>query len=721
MADGLSSNTVYELYEDREGTLWVATASGLDSFSNRRVTSLTHAEGLSLDEVYSVLATRDGTVWAGENGALDSIRNGVVSSVRVGHGLPGHQVTSMLEDRRGRLWVGVDDELYLYEGHHFRPLPEPNHRPLGMVVGLTEDSNGDLWAECASNPRKLVRIRDFRIQEEFSSPRIPDAHAISADPHGGIWLFTLDGNLALFRNGVVQTFPLKIRGVHPLQIEAESDGSVLAAGASGGLIGLRQGRIQQLTVKNGIPCDGAYAFVRDQRNNLWLETPCGYLSVADSEIQRWWTHPDVIVHYRLFDTSDGARTNQIPFHAASRAPDGRLWFAGWCLQIIDPDHLGFNSVPPPVHIEQIVADHQAFEADSGASTYLHLPPLVHNLEIDYAALSLIVPAKVLFRYKLDGTDHDWRDAGNRRQAFYTNLPPGSYHFHVIACNNDGVWNDAGALFDFSVAPAYYQTIWFRSLCAILLMLLLWMLYRFRLTQVERQFHVALEARVDERTRIARDLHDTLLQSFQGLLLRFQAAANLLPGRPQEAKQKLDQVIEQTSEAIAEGRDAVQGLRTSTTATNDLAVAIRTIGEELADEKTSASTPKFDVMVESHAQNLHPIVRDEVYRIAAEALRNAFRHAEARQIRVEIRYDAQQLCVKVYDDGKGIDPYVQDNEGSAGHWGIRGMRERAKLMGGKVEIWSKIHEGTEVELTVPASTAYDARTSSRFSEVAGKEI
>jgi len=705
MADGLSSDTLYGFYEDREGTLWVATANGLDSFSNRNVTTFTHSAGLYSDYVFSVLAARDGNVWAGENGALDSIRNGVVSSVRVGHGLPGHQVTSMLEDRKGRLWVGVDDELYLYEDHRFRRLPEPNHRPLGMVVGLTEDSVGNVWAECASNPRKLVRIRDFRVQKEFLSPQVPGAHSIAADPRGGIWLFTMDGNLALFRNGVVQTFSLKTSGALPLQVEAEQDGSVLAAAAFAGLFGVHHGRIQRLTMKNGLPCDGAFAFIRDKRKNLWLEAPCGYLSISDSEMQRWWAHPDAIVRYQSFDASDGALTGQIPFNAASIAPDGRLWFATGFLQGIDPERLYLNSVPPPVQIEQIVSDQRTFTTDLERSAPVRLPPLVRDLEVDYTALSLIAPSKVLFRYKLDGLDRDWRDAGNRRAAFYTNLPPGNYRFHVIACNNDGVWNDAGTLLDFSIAPAYYQTVWFRTVCALLLVFLLWMLHRLRLRQVEQQFNVALDARVDERTRIARDLHDTLLQSFQGLLLRFQAASNLLPAHPSEAKERVDSAIEQGSAAIAEGREAVYELRSTGPGTTDLPQAIRNFAQEQLTQLTPETHPDCRVQVEGVAIPLNPIVRDEIFRIVVEALRNAVRHAEAKQIEVEIEYEEQQLRVRVCDDGKGIDQAIAMKAHSLGHWGLRGMEERAKLVGGRLEIRSKSGSGTEVVLTVPGGSAY----------------
>jgi len=255
-----------------------------------------------------------------------------------------------------------------------------------------------------------------------------------------------------------------------------------------------------------------------------------------------------------------------------------------------------------------------------------------------------------------------------------------------------------------IPPAWYQTNWSRALCVAAFLALLWVLYHLRVLQLRREFNAALEARVGERTRIARELHDTLLQSFHGLLLRFQTVSQLLPERPVEAKDKLGSAIEQAAEAITEGRDAVQGLRDSTLQNNDLALAISTLGEELAADSTG-HRPAFRVAVEGQSRDLHPILRDEVYKIAAEALRNAFRHANAKQVEVEIRYDNERFRLRLRDDGKGIDAAVLSAQSRERHFGLPGMRERATLIGGKLTIWSEVDAGTEVELRVPASIAY----------------
>ena len=374
-----------------------------------------------------------------------------------------------------------------------------------------------------------------------------------------------------------------------------------------------------------------------------------------------------------------------------------------------------NTGNGPVHIEQVIADGKSYDASSG----LRLPPLVRDLAIDYTGLSFVAPEKVLFRYKLEGWDRDWQNARNRRQAFYSNLPPRNYRFRVIVGYNSGVWNEQGASLDFSIAPAYWQTNWFRAACVVGFLAMLWALYELRVRQLARQFNMRLEERVNERTRIARELHDTLLQSFHGLMLRFQTAYNQMATRPEEARKTLGSAIDEAAEAITEGRDAIQGLRSSTVEKNDLALAVRTLGESLAADPTTPNATAFRVGVEGTPRHLHPNLRDEVFRIAGEALRNAFKHAQAHEIEVEIRYDERQFGLRVRDNGKGIDSKLLHDDERPGHYGMRGMRERAKLMRGKLTVWSKLDSGTEVELSIPAANAYATADGRRRSWLAKK--
>jgi signal transduction histidine kinase/ligand-binding sensor domain-containing protein len=699
--NGLSGDSVYALFEDREGIVWAGTTSGIDSFRDPPVVTFSQVEGLGKDLPAGILASRDGTMWVANAGSLDHIVKGNVSSIRAGKGLPGNQVTRLLEDRAGNLWVGVDDGLYLFKDGRFRRLPEPNHRPLGMVIGLIEDIDGNIWAECRGKPQKLVRIRDFQVREVFSAPQVPPAWMLAPDPNGGIWIATRKGDLVQFRQGVQRKFPLNpdAKNPAPHEIFAQADGSVLAA-VDEGLLGFRDGKVQRMSTRNGLPCDFVIAFIQDKEKRWWLYTRCGIVDFSDSELQRWWTNPDAMVQNHVYDTFDGAQPNVASFKSADCSPDGRVWFtSGVVVQMVDPSRLSTKAVPAPTYIESLTVDRK----EIAATDNLKLSPHPRDLQIDYTSPTFLIPQKVRFRYRLDGYERDWHEAGTRRQAFYTDLPPGKYSFHVIASNSDGVWNDDAAKLDFSIAPAYYQTNWFRALSIIIFMGLVWAVYQWRVRQLQNQFEMTLDARVGERTRIARELHDTLLQSFHGLLLRFQAVSELLPDRS-EAKEKLDSAIEQAAEAITEGRDAVMGLRDSTVLSNDLAAAISALAGDLGVDANS-SPPAFRVAVEGESRDLHPIVRDEIYRIAAESLRNSFRHARARQIEVEIRYDPEQFRLRVRDDGKGIDPAVLGAKATEKHYGLPGMSERATLIGGKVVVWSEVDAGTEVELRVPARTAY----------------
>ena len=700
--EGLSSDTVNAVFVDREGILWAATPDGIDKFRDPPVASFSSVEGLGNDLPDGVLASRDGTIWIANLGSLDHIeKNGTVSSFRTRDGLPGNRVASMLEDRAGSLWVGADDGLYILKNRRFHRLPEPDHQPLGLVVGMAEDIDGNIWAECASKPPKLVRIRDFQVREEFPESQVPSGRTLAPDPQGGIWIGTLKGDLALFRHGVLETFPLNTKGdpfIH--QIIPNADGSVLA-GSADGLVGLRSGKVQRMTTRNGLPCNFVTSFIQDREKRWWLYTDCGIVELPDSELQRWWTNPDVMVQTRVYDELDGARAGRPNFNSAAYSSDGRVWFAqGNLVQVVEPSGLSQKALPAVTYVESVMVDRKEFAATDN----LKLAPHPRDVQIDYTSPTFSIPQKVNFRYRLDGYDRDWHEAGTRRQAFYTDLPPGKFSFRVIACNSDGIWNDSAAKLDFSVAPAYYQTNWFRALCACIFLALLWAAYQLRVRQLRREFNTAIEARVSERTRIARELHDTLLQSLQALLFQYQAARNLFAAGSERAMQVLDASLDRTEQAIAESRDAIRDIRSDIVAQNALPELLTRAGSELAQSQADQDVPTFGLTVEGERRTLTPIIREETYRIALELLRNAFRHAKAHRIETEIRYDDDTLRLRIRDDGKGMDLKLLQGDGR-GHWGLRGVRERAQRIGAKLDVWSEAGAGAEFQLTVPGGIAY----------------
>jgi len=321
---------------------------------------------------------------------------------------------------------------------------------------------------------------------------------------------------------------------------------------------------------------------------------------------------------------------------------------------------------------------------------------------NFIGLSLAVPRRVRYRYLLDGYDKDWSQPNESREAAYTSLPPDRYTFRVMASNSEGLWNGTPASVTLEVEPQLVQTWWFRMTGLCLTAAAIFAGFRYRLARVHAAMNLRFEERLAERTRIARELHDTLLQSFQGLMLRLQVVDDLLP--PGKAKEQLEQSLERADQAIAEGRSAVHDLRSSTTTTNDLAQAVRALGEELATQDSTA----FRLVVEGQARDLHPIIRDELYGVTREALRNAFRHAAAHHIETEITFGERAFLLRIRDDGQGI-PTETLEAGRRGHYGLSGMRERAQQIGAKLEIWSRPKAGTEIELSIPGPIAYRTST------------
>jgi signal transduction histidine kinase/ligand-binding sensor domain-containing protein len=715
-SDGLSGNIICSLFEDREGDVWVGTTRGIDRFRELPVSTTSIRRGLS--DTNSLTAATDGSIWIATHDGLIRWRNEQITTFRKANGLPDDMVQSLFCDHRGRIWAFTGHGLAYFEDGRFVAV---NGVPSTEVYSITGDEAENLWL---SGNRGLTHLLKDRLVEHFPWSvlgRSQQAKVILCD-HGGVWLsFWEDGGVMYFKDGQVRASYTVTEGLgkgHVPGLRIDREGAVWA-GAEGGFSRIKDGRIATLTTKNGLQCDTIHWSIEDDDGALWLYTACGLVRITRSELEAWIVNPSRRIQTTVWDAADGVRLSAAALYfgpSVAKARDGKLWFhTGEGVQLVDPHQVAFNKYPPPVYIEQIVADNKVYWQNlPGKVSSLHLPARTRDVQIDYSALSLTAPEKVHFKYKLEGQDSDWREVINDREVQYSNLRPGPYRFRVVAANNSGVWNEQGDTLEFSVLPAYYQTNWFRALCALAFLALLWGAYQYRARRLHHDFEVTLDARVGERTRIARELHDTLLQTFHGLLLRFETVSQLLPERPIAAKENLDSAIEQAAEAITQGRDAVQGLRTSTVQGNDLANAIITLGEELETD-SSNGRPAFRVAVEGESRDLYPIVRDEIYKIAAESLRNAFRHAQGKQVEVEIRYDNEQFRLRVRDDGKGIDAARLSGDGSEGHYGLRGMRERATLIGAKLAIWSEVNTGTEVEVRLPGNLAYaTAPTLSWFS-------
>lgn len=698
--DGLSGDYVVAFYEDRERTLWVVTDEGIDQFRELRVTSYSRREGLGISVVDGVHATRDGAVWAGGGGALSVLRDGLVRSITTEGGLPGDQVTSIFEDRSGALWVGIDGRLTRYDDGRFTRVDLPDGRQVGMVTSMTEDIDGNVWATVAGPPRALLRIRDGVVTQALAPPQVPPLRRVAAAPDGSLWLGLISGDLARWRNGEVEVLPF--RPESPPRAAAlfnhllvRSDGEVLAATAFG-LIGWREGKRRTFTVDDGLPCNRLFALVDDLEGHLWLYAECGLVQVSGEQLRRAWADGAVRLQpLRVLDVFDGAQGGWAPFQGAARSADGRLWFANQTvLQVVDPARLGGDAVAPPVHIEGMVADRVAYADRHG----LRLPAGTRDVQITYTAPSFVAPQKVRFRYRLEGHDPGWIDAGARRVALFNDLPPGDYRFHVVASNHDGVWNEAGAAMPFSVAPAWHETTAFRVIGVVLCVAGLAGFYRLRLQRVAAVLADRFDERLRERTRLARDLHDSLLQSIQ-------ASKMLVDGPirgsddPQQIRMAADKVSSWLDRALDEGREALTSLRAPRRGPNDLLSLLKQFAAETEMERSMA----ISFGVHGKPSALHPVVAEEVAAIGREAMRNAFVHSGGTRLEVTLAYDAN-LTLRVRDDGRGIDATAAAH-GKPGHYGIQGMRERAAALGGTLTVARWRGTGTEVTLVVPGRAVF----------------
>jgi signal transduction histidine kinase/ligand-binding sensor domain-containing protein len=703
---GLSSDHIYALFEDREGNVWVGTDFGVDRFSELVATP---TSVMSSIDPTTVLAAHDGTVWMGTLNGLHRLRGPDMTTYRDREGLPGNSIGSLVEDDRGRVWVSTEQGVARFENGRF-------HRVSGVpavwVNAMTPDGDRGLWI--SDQDRGLLHVIGETVVEgipwsELGGDGVVASTLVTDQAHGGVWLGFFRGGVAHLKNGQVQKFygvSDGLGGGRVMGLHLEPDGTVWAA-TEHGLSRIADGRVVTLTAKNGLPCETIQWMVDDERASYWLYTVCGLVQIPRLALQTWVSDSTRKIEATVFDASDGVRSRALMTGftpRVSRSSDGRLWFVNvGGVSTIDPLHLPINTTPPAVHIEQIVANQSTYVP----SALIHLPGSIRDLEFDYTALSLVAPEKNRFRYKLEGWDSQWQDVGGRRQAFYANLPPRSYRFRVMASNNRGIWNESGASLDLFIAPTYYQTMWFRTGVVFLAVALLWIAYLLRLRRLAAEFDARLQERLKERTRIARDLHDTLLQSFHGIMFRLQAVRNMLPGRTEQAIFALDTAILKTEQAIADGRDAIQDLRSAPSRQTDLGHEIAIFAKELGGPEPNQDSPTFRVTVEGEPQLLSPILHDEVCRIARELVRNAFRHARARRIEADIRYDPHLFCLRIRDDGTGIAPNILHEGERVGHWGLRGIRERAHRIGAQLDLWSDANTGTEVQLQVPAAVAYDS--------------
>jgi len=701
-SDGLSGDAITCLFEDREGTIWVATADGLDRFREFAVATFSVKQGLPREGVGSVLATTDGGVWLGSPGRLNKWKDGQIT---VNRGV--QLVTSLAQGDRGRTWVATYRGVGYFESSRFVAI---SGVPGGLVRAMAVDRGGDLWI--SNQDRGLFRVHGDSLVESIPWTQLGQqafASAVVADhARGGVWLGFYRGGVAHFADGGIRARYTAADGLAGGVVNGfhiTSDGTLWVA-TEGGLSRVKDGRVATLTSRNALSCDTVHWLTEDDAHSYWLDTACGLMRIAGAELEAWAaTDENKRAAHRIqgvvFDTSDGVRSRAFGSGyrpAVAKAADGRLWFVAMgALSIIDPHRLPRNNLPPPVHVEQIIADRKTYDGMSAANNQMRLPALIRDLQIDYTALSLVAPEKNRFRIRLEGWDQDWQDVGTRRQAFYNSLPPRNYRFRVIASNNSGVWNETGAALDFSIAAAYYQTAWFRTLALVAFLSLLWSAYRIRLRVIERhQAEITalneslMKAQEQERTRIAGELHDGVMQQISALSLVLGTGKR----QPEAAAKKtMADVQRKLIEMGTEVRQLSHNLHPPMLKDAGLPEVLR----GYCDEFSRVRNIPVSYHADDSVQDLSRGAALALYRIAQEAMGNAGTHGAAHHVDVRLARSSGLVALTVTDDGKGFDA---NRIGGLRGLGLINMRERARQLNGTFEMNSEPGRGTTVRVTIP---------------------
>jgi len=646
VSEGLPSNEAGPVLEDRARVLWAGTLDrGLARFDGQGFRSLTTREGLASNTVYALAEDRDGSLWAGTQSGLNQLRDGrVVETYTVRRGLPGNSIRSLYQDRAGVLWAGTENGLAFFHGGGFESAPGA---PPGMVVALSEDREGHL---VVATERGVFQGLPGGFREiTYNGSAIRPVNTLYRDADGLLWMGLNGGGLRLLDGSAITSFLTRD--------------------------GLYDGEI--------------YGIVRDDQDRLWMACSRGIFSVPRSELRRFAAGELKKVNSAAYSPMDAQRVIEGQSGVApvlSKTHDGRLWFATIRgLLVLDPTRWQRETTPPLVVVENPIVNGHSERPDRIGQ----LPPGQKNIEFNYAGLAYYLPTRLRFRYMLEGYDRDWIEAGTRREAFYTNLPPGPFRFRVTACNADNVCTEQGATVAFSLAPHFYQRTWFWPLLAVAIAGLGWGVYQLRIRRLRERYDLILA----ERSRIARELHDTLIQGFSGITMAMQALAARLRGS--QERETLEDIIRDAATCLRETRQSVAGLRAGHDSESGLTAAIGAAAREITDTKDVRLKLKLD----RGLPKLPADVEYNLLRIASEAISNSVKHSGARTIEVALESTPNALRLKVHDDGSGL-----GKDGAAlrpGHYGIIGMKERATQIGAGLELLSEPGHGTTVSVLLPA--------------------
>jgi signal transduction histidine kinase/ligand-binding sensor domain-containing protein len=736
--DGLANGSVLSLFAGVDGSLWAGTRDGISRLYRGEVNTYRTTDGLSHSLVLSLYVDREGSLWAGTKNGLDQFSESRVTPYTTSEGMPSNDAGPVTEDHNGKLWVGTLGEgLAEFDGRRFKTLTKRDGLVDNRILSLHVDDSGDLWA---GTTRGLNRLRDGHVIGLYTTHdglAGNEARSMFTDYSGTLWVGTNKG-LSVFRGGRFAPFPggapltgsvVALGGARAMRLFVSTEpGSLyyldkdrfvdygprealrpvsayyvdhkdhaLWMGTLGtGLLRWRDGKLTAFRVKDGLYDDLIYSILPDDSSNFWIASSKGIFRVSREQLDAFAA--GTITRFASIPFTTG----QLRFEcqsgvdpAAWKTKDGRLWFSTTNgLVVVNPNRLIRNSLTPPVQIEMAFVNGERRDLQSP----LKLRPWEKNLEIHYAALSFVAPEKITFRYKLEGYDKNWVDAGTRRGAFYTNLPPGNFRFHVIASNSDGVWDRNGAAIGFSIAPFFYQRAWFFPALAIFVGFAIWFGYQRRIRRLKEQFDLVLA----ERSRIARELHDTLLQGLSGITMQLQALWTKLPASPE--KHTLREIIKDSAECLTEARRSLWGLRSRDNESFGFGARL----ERAARQATKGHAADLVLKIQPGPVPVSAEVEYQLLRIAQECISNCLQHAEADTVEVGLSFEGGFLRMSVRDDGHGFD--CAPDRVWAGHYGLVGMRERAQELGAELTVSSAPGSGTEVSVALAlAAPAHANRT------------
>ena len=725
--DGLPDNAVSALAEGPDGSLWIGTNDGISRYRKGEINVYRARDGLSHSLVSSLFIDREGTLWVGTKDGLEQFTDTKVTPYTTSEGMLGNEMVPVLEDAEGHLWIGtLGQGLNSFDGHQFRSITTKNGLVDNTILSLELDRGGDLWVGTRhgiSRLRKAKVIASYKASEGLSGSEV---YALFVDSQGSLWAGTNKGlsrfdgtrfvrekaagglnsnrvvafaggrdvrlftstdapGFYLLRDGQWSSYSPGVTRSVDCYLLDHTRHSAWMGTLGAGLLRWRNGTFTHVRVKDGLYDNRIYAILKDNSGNFWMASSKGIFRVSQRELD------DFADGKIRFITSIPFSTGQLRFEcqsgvqpAAYRSHDGRLWFSTTNgLVVVDPNRLVTNTIPPPAQITAIFINGQRIDPHNE----VRLKPSERNLEIRYAGLSFVSPERVLFRYILDGYEKSWTEAGSRREAFFTNLPPGNYRFKVLTRNADGIWSTQPAVLNFTIEPRLYQRAWFLPILALGILLATGAAYRMRIRRLKQRFGVVLA----ERSRIARELHDTLLQGVAGLTMQLQALWTRLP--PSKEKQFLAEIINDAARCATEARHSLWGLRAADTAAP---VGFSDKLENLARRAVEGRAISLSLNLQPVCLREFPEIEHQLLRIAHEVISNTLAHADAKNIDIHLRLQDRQLDLVFEDNGIGFEAERQQ---PFGHFGLIGVRERADEIGAKLTVTSLLGCGTRICIRV----------------------